>query len=374
MDVSFLRPLYERPGRWASVYLDGTRQREDVTAAVELRWRNARTGLERAGCDRATADALGAALLAERGREGPRGVAGFACAGRVELMRVLDGPPRRQIAVFEPLPHAMPLLAQLGEGIPYVRVLLDRTGGDVEAVGTGRVVHRESVAGGEVFPMHRSKPGGWSAPRYQRAAHVTWQRNAGDVAAAVAEAAWQCGAEVIVVAGDPQARPMLVAKLPEHWQERVVQTTEGARAPGADLAALDDATAEAVAERAAEAATGVLDRYHSHRGTGGAAADGLPAVVHALQRGQADTVLIADDPSATGRVWIGPEPLQLSFDRAELEGMGVPAPQRARADAALVRAIVGSDAHLLFVAPDDLPGDISVATLLRYADTTTRHR
>jgi hypothetical protein len=97
-------------------------------------------------------------------------------------------------------------------------------------------------------------------------------------------------------------------------------------------------------------------------------------VVAALQRGQVDTVLLVDDPSSTAQLWIGPEPLQVSVDRGELEAMGVVDPQQIRADAALVRAIVCSDAALVFAAPDEVLADGGVAALLRYADAGTRRR
>lgn len=373
MHLSFLRPMYDRPGPWASVYLDGTRNTEDAAGEVRLRWRAARTALEAAGCDSATADALERALLErdglERtGPEGPLGLAAFANGGEVVLSRTLSAPPRREIAAFGPLPHVMPLLAQLGESIPYVRVLVDRTGGAIEAVDEGRLVHAGAVAGSEQFPIHRVKPGGWSQPRYQRAAQVSWRRNAGDVAEAVAAAARDCAAEIVVVAGDPQARPLLVDQLPEYWQERVVLTDVVA-----GKAALDEAAVQAIAERASANAQEALDRYHIQHGNN-AAGDGLAAVVAALQRGQADTVLIVDDPSSTTQLWAGPEPLQFSFDRADVQAMGVAEPWRVRADAALARAIAGSEADLIFAAPEEIPADAGVAAVLRYADMGTRRR
>ncbi|WP_433063662.1 Vms1/Ankzf1 family peptidyl-tRNA hydrolase [Dactylosporangium sp. CS-033363] len=369
MNVSFLRPLYGRPGPWASVYLDGTRNNEDPAGTVERRWRAARTTLEKALCEPENLDALERALLGHTEEDGLYGLAAFATGGEVALLRVLPAPPRRDIAAYGPLPHAMPLLAQMGASIPYVRVLVDRTGGDLEAVDAAQLVHAEHVEGAEQWPLHRVKPGGWAQPRYQRAAQVTWERNAGTVAAAVADAAERCGAEIVLVAGDPQARPMLIAQLPEHWRERVVETsgTTGE-------AVLEDATVQAIADLAADRVRDVLDRYQSQRGRGAAAGDGLPAVVTALQREQVSTVVLVDDPTSNEELWIGPEPSQLSFDRAELQAMGVRDTRRVRADAALVRAIACSDADLVFATADEVPVEGGVGALLRYADAGTRRR
>jgi hypothetical protein len=140
------------------------------------------------------------------------------------------------------------------------------------------------------------------------------------------------------------------------------------------IVAGDDVTIQAVAERAAEHDETVLDRYRTQRGRDAAASDGLPAVVAALQRGQVDTVLLVDDPSSTEELWIGPGPLELAQDPAELHALNVPDPQRARADAAIVRALACTDADLILVGPDELPVDGGIAALLRYADAATRHR
>jgi len=154
----------------------------------------------------------------------------------------------------------------------------------------------------------------------------------------------------------------------------VVETDAGARAAGADPTALDDVTIQAVAERAAAHEQDVLDRYRTQLGRDAAAGNGLPAVIAAVQRGQIDTVLLIDDPSSTEHLWVGPGPLELSYDRSELLAMNVTDPQRARADAALVRALACTDGQLMLVGPDEVDLDGGVAAVLRYADAATRQR
>ncbi|MEV0136238.1 Vms1/Ankzf1 family peptidyl-tRNA hydrolase [Dactylosporangium sp. NPDC050688] len=374
MRLSMLRPLYEQAGPWASVYVDTSRNTEDGAEQVDLRWRAARESLAADGCDEDTLDAMEQAVLERPQEPGRHGLAVFAAHGAVALAQPLDAPPRREIAAFGPLPHTMPLVAQLGEQIPYVQVLVDHTGGFLTGTGPGRLVRTASVEGSQDFPIRKSNVGGWQQSHWQQAAQESWQRNAGEVAVAVAELAEGCDAQVIVVGGDPRSRPMLVERLPERWRDLVVTTEAGARAAGADPHALDEATIRAVAERAAAHETDVVDRYRMQRGRDAAAGDGLPAVVAALQRGQVDTVLLVDDPSSTQMLWAGPEPLQLSYDAAELHAMGVAAPWKVRADAALVRALACSDAGLTLVEPAELPVDGGVAALLRYADASTRHR
>jgi hypothetical protein len=85
-------------------------------------------------------------------------------------------------------------------------------------------------------------------------------------------------------------------------------------------------------------------------------------------------VLLVDDPTSAEELWVvGPGPLELSYDQAELRAMSVEQPRKARADAALLRAPACSDAGLTLVGPDEL-GRGGVAALLRCADAGTRHR
>ncbi|MDG4831275.1 Vms1/Ankzf1 family peptidyl-tRNA hydrolase [Solwaraspora sp. WMMD1047] len=371
MELSFLRPMYERPGPWVSVYLDASRDTEDARPALDLRWRALRDELLDQRAAPAAVAALDDVIRGHDPMPGDYGLAAFASDDRITLTEYLDAPPARDLASHGPLAHAMPLVAQRGEQIPWVRVLADRTGADVDAVSAGGVARRARVTGSDQYPIRRVKPGAWSQANYQREAMTAWQRNAGDAAAATAELADRIGAEVVVVAGDPQARSMLAAALPARWQSRIVQTEAGSRADGADPRALDDVTAQAVAEVAEAHANAALDRFGSQERIG----EGLAAVVAALQRGQVETMLIVDDPSSTDRLWIGPEPTEIAVAPDELAAMAVTEPQRVRADAALLRALVGTDAGLTVLGPDEAPElTDGVGAVLRYADAGTPGR
>ncbi len=90
----------------------------------------------------------------------------------------------------------------------------------------------------------------------------------------------------------------------------------------------------------------VLDEYARERGRGVAATEGLEATVAALQQAQVETLLLVDHPEADGEAWIGPGPTLLALSEQELRDLGVDNPERDRADAALVRALVGTDAAI----------------------------
>jgi hypothetical protein len=95
-------------------------------------------------------------------------------------------------------------------------------------------------------------------------------------------------------------------------------------------------------------------------------------VVARLQRGQVDTVLLVNDPSSTDTLWIAPaDPTLVSVDDHVLREAGVDDPRKVRADAALVRAIVGTGADLVLIEPGEAPVEHGIGAVLRYADAST---
>jgi hypothetical protein len=369
MDLSYLRPLFSRPGPWASVYLDATRAEENAEHQIELRWRALRERLAEQGADDATLDALQEAVSGAPYRPGRYGLALFATGGDVALVEPLPAPPPVDLAAYGPLPHAMPLVAQRGEEVPYVRVLSDRTGAEITGLTVGGAPRTREVRGSGTFPMTKVHAGGWSSRRYDQAVEETWKRNAGDTAAAVTELAAAVGAEVIVVGGDVRSGPLIAEQLPKRWRDRVVVTDAGDRAPAPDDA-LDDITVQAIADVADRHARDAIDRYNVQRGEG-SGSTGLPDVVLRLQRGQADTVLLINDASSTDKLWIGPDdPSLIAYEASELRESGIE-PVQVRADAALLRAIVGTDADLVLVTPDEVELSHGIGAILRYNDGDT---
>ncbi|WP_250033795.1 baeRF2 domain-containing protein [Paractinoplanes maris] len=371
MKLDFLRPLFDRPGSWVSVYLDATRAGENADHEVALRWRGLREQLAGQGADAATLDAVESAVQDHPTEPGRYGLAVFATAGDVALTQTLSAPPPADMAYFEPLPHVMPLLEQRSAEVAYVRVLADRTGADLDALSVGGAPRHREVAGSATFPIRKVHVGGWSHRHYLQAVEESWKRNAGDVAAAAADLAESVGAEVIVVGGDVRAVQTLVGRLPKRWQDRVVATDAGSRHAGADESALDDVTIQAVAEAGDRHVREILDRYEAQRGDG-TASTGLVDVVTRLQRGQADTVLLVDDQSSTDQLWIAPDdPTLVSVDDHVLREAGVDDPRKVRADAALVRAIAGTGAELVLIVPGEAPLEHGIGAVLRYADAST---
>ena len=90
MNLDFLRPLFDRPGPWVSVYLDATRASENADHEVSLRWRALREQLEQQGADAGTLDAVQRAVDEHPYQPGRYGLAVFARAGEASLVETLS--------------------------------------------------------------------------------------------------------------------------------------------------------------------------------------------------------------------------------------------------------------------------------------------
>ena len=378
MDLGFLRSLYEEAPdgvRWASVYLDTTPTVEIAGAELELRWRSARQRLAADGADEATLDAVGEALSGAT--HDSRGQAVFAADGAVRLSVHLPSPPRQEISRYSPLPHVMPLLAQLPPRAPHVRVAAARGGAEVVAVparptdpdrppGPIEGTPARQVTGSHSWPVHKVSAGGLSELRLQRSVEETWAANAKEAVAAATAAADRVGAEFVVVGGDVRERGMLIEVLPARLRDNAVIVD---RETAADAAVFDEAAAAEAARRAEAASRARLDEFRARMDVRDLAvrraAEGLSGTLAALRDGLAQDVLLADNPSSTATAWAGPGPDDVAVTAEELGAGETGGSVRDRADAVLSRAAARTDAGLFFLPPDAAPLRDGVGALLR---------
>ena len=281
---------------------------------------------------------------------------------------VLSEPPLADLAEVSPVPRVTPMLVNRGEQMAWLRVIVDRVGADIEDQGHDIV----QAEGTHLFPIRKTHGGGWSQEHLQRKAELRWHHNAREVADQVRRTAESIGAELVIIAGDIRGRRLLIDQLPARWVERVVEVEGGSRAPGADQAAVDEATRVAVANAVARKKAAALDRFTVRDGE--YAAVGVPAVAAALDRGQVDTLLLDPDGIADGRLWVDLDQPLAAPSEEELHRWGASRVGRARAEDALVRVAAAIDAELILVSSNDvlLPG--GAGAVLRYADPATRHR
>jgi Bacterial archaeo-eukaryotic release factor family 2 len=365
-----LSGLLAAPGPYATAYLDATRSKELGPQEVAARWRALRGSLASDGADEATLDAMEAAVGGHADVPGQHGQLLVGSGGALHLDAVLPAPPRRESARWAPLPHLMPMIAQLGPVVPYVLAVVDRTGAEVTVHGP-QGSSSETVQG-DTSEVHKVSVGGWAQLRYEHRSENLWQANARLVAESVDSGVKRVAAQVVVVAGDVRARTALVDALGEHARGLVVQLEHGTRAEGGDEEKLRSAVEEAVARVAADQDQAVIGRFTEAQGRAAAgvgdvlAAAGLSDTVGALRAAAVETLLIVDDPSSDALAWIGPEPVHLALTAEELTELGVREPVQDRLDAALVRAAAGTDASIATLAPGQLELTHGLGATLRY--------
>jgi Bacterial archaeo-eukaryotic release factor family 2 len=381
VDLSTLEPLFGFPGPYATAYFDATRAEESGAREIALRWRRLRAELAGQGAPDPLLDEMEAAALANDHYPGRHGRIVVGTGKEVVLDEALPHPPQRESAAWAPLPHLLPYVRQHAWTVPHVLAVVDRLGADVAAFGWRSEPRDTREVGGRDLHvrkgMRKVKVGGWAHKQYQRRSENLWEQNAREVAEAVDELVAEVDAHVLAVAGDVRAREALAAHLGARSRAALVDLEHGGRAAGAAGEPLQEELLTQVRRRALDRMSAVLNRFEEQRGRREAAVEGLPEVVDAVRRAQADTVLLRDDPSATTQLWVGPEPLHLGLAAADLQALGVPNPEQDRADAAIVRALAATRGGLL-PAPAGTGGPGSIAglrdgigALLRYADAAT---
>jgi len=370
--------VYEHDGPFVTAYFDATRATENGAREVELRWRELREQLAGSGATEADLTAVDATLTEHLEVGGRHGRVVVAAHGAVLLNEVLAEPPARPRASVGPVPDLVPFAAARGTGTPYVLVVADHTGADLVGVpadfaAAGIRPGAKSVDGSRPYPIHKTGRDEWDERHFQNRVDNSWATNARDVAAQVRDQAQDVGAEMVVLAGDPRARSLLHEDVPAVLDPsvEVIEIEAGVRADGASDESLDTAVHDALLQHSWRHRREVLEHLQQNLGRERYAVAGVPGVVEAVRRSQADTVVLSDDPSSTLTAWIGPEPLQVALNREDLEAMGVDEPRETRFDAALLRAVVGSGADLM-VTPNahDYVED-GIAALLRYDDAVT---
>ncbi|MFI8454759.1 hypothetical protein [Kitasatospora sp. NPDC085464] len=372
MDLAFLTPLLDRPGPWATVYLDTDRATEDAARRRALIDRAAVSRLADAGADERTCAAVRDHLAAEPTAGSPPGRALFAADGEVALDVPLAASPPDVTATWAPLPHTGPLVGLLDDAVPACLVAaVDRTGAALERYRLGRGTPAGTVKAPQWQGRgHRAPPADRREWHYRHRVEDTWDRTAGIIADHLARTWPQSGAHLLVLTGDIRERRAVAAKLPGHVRSLTVELDGGGRADGSARESFDRRLAAAWNDHRARHLTEVLDTFRTalgrpgEHGTDGAgtetapgpAAQGIPAVISAARQHQLAALLLQSSGHDPDRpVWTGPEPEHIGVHRADLRGMGVAHPAQAPAADALLRAGAACDAEALLV-PDALAG------------------
>ncbi|MEU3413554.1 Vms1/Ankzf1 family peptidyl-tRNA hydrolase [Streptomyces sp. NPDC006658] len=351
MDLAFLSPLYEHPGSWASAYVGLSRHDEDLRTRRRPAAEAVARRLRERGADEATCRAVhDAAAALERGSE-PYGRALFAHDGEVVLQVSLTRAPPWGLVRWGTLPHVTPLLDLAGEDPVSLVAYIDRAGAEFEL--RSAVLREEAgqVRVGRQWPMHRARASDWSERRFRLEAEDTWEHNAREVAEALAGCQAETGADLLILCGGERECRSVRERLPGHLRDRAVRAAHGV---GSRL--LPREVEEVRARHVRERVLAEVDRYRSARTPGeerrAAAVEGVPSLIEAARGHRlAELLILPDGPDTRREVWIGEDPARLAERRTELSDLGERHAWPARADDALVRAAVVTDAPVLSLAP-----------------------
>lgn len=356
----------ERGGTWAWAYVDASGNVEDPRRQAALKVRGAEESLRDSGSDTAAVDVIAGELEDTPGVPSPVARYVLVHDGELVLSEVLPGHMQAAESIGAgAVPDLVPLVAHRPIELPFLVVQVGKDGGGYRAFKLGHPAtadDQEQITG-ETFDQHKVKGGfgDWKQPRWQSRTEEVWRQNTAEVAAAIDRAVARLTPALIVVAGDSQARPMLLEKLSAEARKLVSEVPGG----GFDETVLGDHTRVALARVIATHRHDLEDLLRTHVGRGdNQAVTGLGPVVEALQQAQGATIAL--DAVAIGdrtllalgaAPWIATAPEQAA---------GVPVIGPVSAVCALVRAAVLTDAELVLVNAASLPGGASAAALLRW--------
>lgn len=300
MELSVLRPVYEREGPFVTVYLEGRSPAEDADKQVRLRWKALRERLEAADADTRAVDAVEKDLLeGTAGEEQTNGRVIVADAAGV----VLDAPWDAALGAGDDahtgvLPELGPYVREKARAVRALVVVADQEGAVVrkEVIArqhAPRVEAVEDVAGSAFEGVHKPRGQAHAHNRIQRRADEAVQRNAKDIAQHLRKTAEAFRPEVLVLAGGVQARTAVREALPSELGKLLTETERGGQS-GHGLHEEDDALAEEllriageVHDAAAERRTGGLREGLAH----GEAAEGDIPVGAAAESGAVGTLM-----------------------------------------------------------------------------------
>jgi len=373
MDVSFLAPVFDAAGPYATVCADVTHVTESADTELDLRVRAIAEKLTEQGAPEEVVEAVRSRLLegndgGEAGTVRGRAVV-VAADGSVVLDQQLADVPRQELAEWSPTPDLLPVLRALPGRVPHMVVLTDRTGADLTLATLPGQAEEEETVKGDTFQIRKFQGGGWAHHRYQHNAENKWIHNAEDVAQHIASVVRRVHPRFVLLAGDVRARQILTDRASDLWSDLIVSMDEGGRAAGADREPVERRAAELVAEHEARDEAETVEKISS-AGAHGLAVTGTAPVVEALRKAQVETLVLAD-PADDEKLLVGASPLELGVDQGDMDALGVQEVHSVPAERALVAAAVASTAGVVVVPRAAMPGDIPVAAILRYTDDST---
>lgn len=322
MELNWIRNLTPGDGPFATVYLDVNHTTPDDRHATQLRWHEARDSLAAQGADEAPLRALDEALEPPAdGAASPSARLLVAAGHSVLIDRPIahaPDPPRTRWAAA---PELLPALTELPEQIGTVVAVVDATGADLWSGSNAERTRAEWVDTGR-YPLHKVRGGALAHLSMQRRVEENARASAVEIATAIEREVARTGSQLLVLAGEVQARSRVRDALGSKARELLIETDVGGRAPGSDDEALQREVARLADECIARIRRAAASRYEQAAGRDdGTAVEGIAPVVEQLRAARVETLYVDADAIGDSRLWVGPEPSALATDPDELTSL-----------------------------------------------------
>src|SRR3954469_12677331 len=354
MKLDRLSDLYADPGPFASAYVEVSRAQEDGDRLAELQARSARDELVAQGAPEALAQHVADALAASTHEGGTVSRCVVATERGVLLDELTHRHVPQPVVAYDVLPELSAWLADESLLVPHILVVVDHRGGSVTTFGSDPTnPDREADVTKVDTNEHKFHGGGWGHLRYQHNTENIWYHNQEEVATELRQQLRE-GPDLVVLAGDPQARPKLLEALGD-GSATVLQLEHGSRSADGGDEALQAELLEALRGEVVARSLAELHELRDRLGQGSRVATGVGDVVSALIRGQVDRLYL--DPAAAAE-------FDLSIDDYPGLSLGaVPSTGELRADRVLIAAACLTDADLVVAHTSRLVGSPAAAVL-----------
>lgn len=356
MHADAIAHLFDMEGPFASVLVDVSQDSEDGSQQREERLTEVLGELESRGAPASVVATIRERLEEPVDKLAPIARLLVATETEVCLDDLVQERVRMPVATWSPLPDVAPWVTLRDASIPFLLVVADREGSDIEvySASTREPSRKETVHGERDF-IHKVNVGGWSQGRYQNSTEEVWHRNAKQTGEIIDRYVAR-GMPLVILAGDERARVEIAGVLSTRASEHMVQVEAGGRAAGSSRAALEEAVAEVLR---GEVVARRLDRVHEfqeRKGRRGAVATSVEEVLDAFVLGQVDTLLL--DAASSREQAVRP---------AEHRGLnlGLETSAEVPLDQALICAAARTAADVVVVPPRVLGGS-PAAALLRW--------
>jgi len=231
--------------------------------------------------------------IAEQAPKTARGLAIFtSTTGDLFEAIPIDVPIEQPSMHVDAVPHLYPL-ARVNDQYPrYAALLVDTNSADLYVFALGSKRRRETVQNEKT---RRTSMGGWSQARYQRRANNFHKQHMKEVVELLDKGVSEERLNHIVIACDEAAKPVLMAQLPKHLADKVIDivNVDVKSVPEHELLTETmEALREADARTDAEQVQRMLDAWRA----GGLATAGIEATQRALDMRQVEELVIAARP------------------------------------------------------------------------------